>query len=260
MARAHRREHDAPRKLRGHVLERVQGEIYLAGEQGLVERAGKDAPPVDNRERGLGQVVARRSNDAHLDVEAPGPEPLGAGLRLGEGEPGPAGAEDEGTARAHGVFFGPERWSSTSSPSRARSRRRTSALPRGCPASPKAFISLIGPCRSLLTREWLMRSTASASAEERSMRLRARESSWRRIFSAPSLSSLMSGTTWRVLTHPINSSTPGPIMVSPASAASRRPSALRSTTACRSSMSYTNVSSSACTVGSTSLGTAMSTK
>ena len=105
-----------------------------------------------------------------------------------------------------------------------------------------------------------MRSTASASAGERSMRLRARESSWRRIFSAPSRSSLMSGTTWSVLTQPINSSTPGPIMDSPASAASRRPSALRSTTACRSSMSYTNVRPRVCTVGSTSRGTAMSTK
>jgi len=88
-----RREDYASGQLRRHVLEGVDGEVYLPREQGLVDLAGKDVAPVYDRKWRLRAVLAGGTDDADLDLQASRAQPLGAGLGLGEGEPGAAGTQ-----------------------------------------------------------------------------------------------------------------------------------------------------------------------
>src|SRR5215213_6775876 len=176
MAAGNGRERDRFRHPRGHVFERVHGEVYLAPEEGFVELAGEDVALVYDGERHVGVLLAGRLDDADLDLDTCGAQACGALFRLHEGEPGAAGTEDGGVSRGH-EDLRRGRCSSTSRPSRAIRRRLTSELSIGEPASARAFISWIGPWRSLLTREWLIRSTEAASSGESSTLSRARASS-----------------------------------------------------------------------------------
>ena len=58
--------------LRRYVLQRVYGEVYPAGKEGLVELAGEDVALVDDGERSVGLALACGPDDADLDLDADG--------------------------------------------------------------------------------------------------------------------------------------------------------------------------------------------
>jgi hypothetical protein len=95
-------EDDSFGQLRGHVLEGVNGEVYLPGQERLVELAGEHVAAIYDGERDVRVVLAGGLDDPDLDFEARRPQHPGAAVGLHEGEPGAPRPQDDGADEVHG--------------------------------------------------------------------------------------------------------------------------------------------------------------